>query len=210
VRARPRLLILLLACACAAAGCGATRTSDAVLALDLARTRQAGTGPAYRPPPIGNRAVASGQPVGPFLCNRTEGHLYGAHIELFAWNRGIVVPAGIGIAPPRRRRGPYVIGGRCSYPLRTTDPTGIIEIDGERLASPPTVGQLFVLWGEPLSPSRLGAFRAGRGPGVVAFVNGRRRRGNPAAIPLHRHVQIVLEVGPLVAPHPTYLFPPGL
>jgi hypothetical protein len=48
----------------------------------------------------------------------------------------------------------------------------------------------------------LSATRAGpaRGP-VVAFVDGKRWRGNPRSIPLKAHAQIQLDVGrPLVAP----------
>jgi hypothetical protein len=48
----------------------------------------------------------------------------------------------------------------------------------------------------------LSATRAGpaRGP-VVAFVDGKRWRGNPRSIPLKAHAQIQLDVGrPLVPP----------
>src|SRR5205807_920642 len=70
----------------------------------------------------------------------------------------------------------------------------------------PTVGRLFVLWGRPLSPTRLAGF-AGR---VLAFVGGRRWTGDPRALPLSRHAQIVLELGPRIPPHAAYLFPGGL
>ena len=45
---------------------------------------------------------------------------------------------------------------------------------------------------------------------VVAFVDGRRWNGDPRAIPLRRHAQIELELGPLVPPHAAYLFPGSL
>jgi hypothetical protein len=41
-------------------------------------------------------------------------------------------------------------------------------------------------------------------------VGGRPWRGDPNAIPLTRHAQIVLEIGPYIPPHRTYLFRPGL
>jgi hypothetical protein len=42
------------------------------------------------------------------------------------------------------------------------------------------------------------------------FVGGRERRGPPGEVPLTRHAEIVLEVGPHVPPHPAYHFPPGV
>jgi hypothetical protein len=60
--------------------------------------------------------------------------------------------------------------------------------------------------GHALSPRRIAGFR-GR---VLAFVGGKRWRGDPREILLTRHAQIVLEGGGYVPPHPPYLFPPGL
>jgi hypothetical protein len=182
----------------------------AAMAVDLARTRPLGTGSAFRPAAIGNPLAVGGAPVAGLRCSTPSGRSYGTHIELFASDRGIAVPAGIGIAPPQRRHGAVVVGGRCSYPLRTTDPTGVIEVDRPGLAGEPTVGKLFQIWGQPLSPRRLASFRAEAGAGVVAFVDGRPWRRDPRAIPLRRHAQIVLELGPRVTPHPSYTFPPGL
>jgi hypothetical protein len=62
---------------------------------------------------------------------------------------------------------------------------------------------VFALWGQPLGPRRAAGFR-GR---VRAYVNGRRVDGPAAAIPLGRHDQIVLQVGPYVPPHASYAFP---
>ena len=189
----------------AISGCGASPT-----AIDLARTRPLGRGPAFRPPALGNRAVAVAAPVGTLRCAGRGGTRYGAHVELFAQDRGVAVSAGIGIAPPQIRRGPFVQGGRCSYPLRTTAPTGVVEVDQRARSGTATVGALFALWGQPLSARRLGGFDAARGSAVLAFVDGRRWEGDPRSIPLRRHAQIVLEVGPRVEPHPAYAFPPGL
>jgi hypothetical protein len=126
---------------------------------------------------------------------------------LFAGGQVVGVPAGIGIAPPQRRAGARVTEGRCSYPLRSTEPTGVIEVAAASV--PPRLGDLFAVWGQPLSRARLAGFRAGPG-GVRAYVNGRRALGDPRRLALSRHVQIVLEVGAFVAPHPLYRFPPGL
>src|SRR5437660_4016503 len=110
-----------------AAGCASRPPRDdgsSAIAIDLARTRPLGTGAEFRPPPVANPAVAAAAPVGRLRCGPAPRSSYGAHIELFALGRGIALPAGIGIAPPQRRAGAVVTGGRCAYPLRTVDPTG--------------------------------------------------------------------------------------
>ena len=167
-----------------------------MLALDLAMTRPLGAGPRFRPPPLGNPAVLTGAAVGGWRCEQTPSTAYGAHVELFAQNREVQVPGGIGIAPPQRRQGVFVLGGRCGYRLTTADPTGVVRVvSGSGPA--PTVGQLFALWGQPLSPTRLAGFS---GP-VLAYVGGRRWSRDPRAIPLSRHAQIVLELAAPVRPH---------
>jgi hypothetical protein len=209
----PRLRLATFALvALAATGCASRSHRDAgaaAMAIDLARTRPLGSGPEFRPPPVGNPAVALGAPVGRLRCGPGPHSSYGAHIELFALNRGIAVPAGIGVAPPQHRAGAVVTGGRCAYPLRTVDPTGVVEVDST-IARAPSVGELFELWGQPLSYDRLGRIAAPPGASVAAFVDGHRWSGDPRAIPLRRHVQIVLELGPPVEPHPSYTFPPTL
>jgi hypothetical protein len=147
-----------------------------------------GPGPRYQPV-AANPAVLDGGPVGGMRC--ANGTRFSVHVELFAHRKVIVVPPGIGVA----RSG-------CSYPLRTTTPTGVVDV----LATGRfTLGDLFTVWGRRLDGSRLVSFR-GR---VSVFVGGRRRTGDPRRILLTRHAQIVLEVGGYVAPHPSFLFPKG-
>jgi hypothetical protein len=177
------------------------------MALDWSRTGPPGRSPAYRPAPYGT-LVAAARPLGQMVCGGAGPRPYGVHVELFAAGRVVVVPAGIGLAPPQRRAGAVVVSGRCSYPLRTIEPTGVIEVDGG--VSPPTVGDLFALWGQPLDAHRLAGFRAPPGNTVSAYVDGRRWSGSPRGIPLRRHVVVVLEVDSHVAPHPSYAFAPGL
>jgi hypothetical protein len=165
------------------------------------RAPSLGPGPRYRPPALGAR-TARALPVRGLRCERQGSVLYGIHLELFAAKRVVLIPPGIGIAPPHSREGAEVRGGRCSYPLRTHEPTGVVSVAASGL----TLGDLFDVWGQPLSRKRMAGFR-GR---VRAFVGGRRWDGAPQAIPLGHHAQIVLEVGGHVPPHRTYLFPPGL
>jgi hypothetical protein len=161
-----------------------------------------GRGPRYRPPAL-NVRVALASSIGGLACRAGGAQRYGAHVELFSRRRVIAIPAGIGVAPPQRRDGAYVRGGRCSYPLRTVEPTGVIE-----LTSGPTrtLGDFFAVWGQPVSTARLLSFR---GP-VLAFVDGRAWTGDPRTIPLGRHAQIVLEVGGALPPHRVYRFAQGL
>lgn len=189
-----------VAVAVAVAGCGhhvAARPKPALV------PRALGRGPAYRPP-----IRAS-----PKTCSPVRGARYGAHLELFAYRRVVLVPAGIGVAPPLRTDGPYVRAGACYAAAITREPTGVIEVapaahaGGSSVAAVPTLKALFALWGQPLEPTRLAGFAGQR---VSAFVGGARRSAPPASIRLTRHAEIVLEVGGYVAPHIAYRFPPGL
>jgi hypothetical protein len=191
------------------AGCGdepspsrATATTDE----QLPRPISVGPDARFQPPPTG-RAVAARRSVGPLRCTKQRLDRFGVHLEIFARQRVVVIPAGIGVAPPFVREGAYVRGGRCSYPVRTLEPTGLIEVaNGERSS----LGEFFRLWGQPLSSRRVAGFRSPRGERVLAFVDGRRWTGDPRAIPLDRHAVLVLEVGGYVPPHRTYEYPPGL
>ena len=157
-------------------------TTAAVLVAALAGAVGCDSRPAELAPRVGRLDCVAG---------RTPTHW--AHIELFVRGRVVLLPAGVGIAPPVRQDGAYVRGGRCRYPVWTDEPTGLIAVTGDR-----RLRDLAALW-TPLLAGR-----------VRAFVGGRRWRGDPGAIPLRRHAQIVLESGrPLVAPHATYRFPAG-
>jgi len=147
-------------------------------------------------------AVKAGRPVGDLVCARTSPIRFRVHLELFARKLVLLVPAGIGVAPPHARNGAYVTSGRCLYPLRTREPTGVIEVAASRAVS---LGDVFRVWGQPIGPRRIAGFRSASP--VLAFVNGRRVHGDPREIPLRRHDEIVLEIGGYVVPHTSYLFP---
>ena len=147
-----------------------------------------GVGPRYHPS-AANAAVAAGRPIGGLTC--ANGRRFAVHLELFANRQVIIVPPRIGIA----RSG-------CRYPLSTDTPTGVVDVLAARRF---TLGDLFRIWGRRLSAKHLLSFR-GR---VSVYVNGRKRTGDPGTLPLHRHDEIVVEVGRYVAPHTSYLFPKG-
>jgi hypothetical protein len=188
-------LVIAAVCGCGDKGGSPTRLPQSAPSV--------GPTARHRPPPLSARA-ARGKPIGGLRCRRAGVARYGAHLELFAARRVVLIPPGIGIAPPRRRTGAYVRGGRCSYALRTREPTGLIEV--QRGPPAKTLGQLFAVWGQPLTRNAMAGFR-GR---VHAYVDGGAWPRDPGAIPLRRHAQIVLEVGGYVRPHASYRFPPGL
>lgn len=145
-----------------------------------------GAGPKFRPP-------AATHPSG-LRCTR-GGTRYGVHLELFARNRVVIVPAGIGVRP------------RCAYPMRTRWPIGVIEV---RAGNRFTLGRFFRLWGQPLSLTRLAGFRTTRANPVRAYIDGRRWKGRIERVPFRRHANVVLELGRYIPPKKLFLFPRGL
>jgi hypothetical protein len=108
------------------------------------------------------------------------------HLELFANRRVAIVPARVGV------------GSHCRARLWTLDPTGVVHF--ERWA---TLGDLFGVWGQALSRTRLLGFRGA----VRAYVNGAAWSGNPRRLPSRDGDEVVLEVGGFVPPHRSYRFP---
>lgn len=163
----------------------------------LLQARPIGRGPDFHLP-------ATGPVIGP--CRPQLGRRTGVHLEVFAENRVVLLPAGIGTQPPLRFSSGRIAQARCYGDLVTLDPTGVVLL---RPGTSATLATVFRSWGQPLSSSRVAAFRAPAGSRVEVFVNGRRWSGAPEAVPLRRHAEIVVEVGPYVPPHRSYTFPPG-
>jgi hypothetical protein len=183
-----RVLAALVAVALCAGCGGSSSPGEAPVGGPPIVTRPIGVGPAFRLPALCARARRALPTVG-LRC--TAGPLAGpivAHLEIFAHRETLVIPAGIG-----------AVAGRCRYPLRTRDPTGLVTASRPGL----TLGDLFAIWGQPFSRRRFASFR---GP-VEAFVDGRRVRDNIADISISHHAQIVLEISGYVPPHAHYVFP---
>jgi len=162
----------------------------------LAKARPIGA-PARFHPPTPNRLVPG--------CAAGLGARDAAHVELFAADRVVLMPAGIGTQGPRRFFAGRVARAACYGHVVTLEPTGIVLVRRGKRAR---LGDLFRVWGLPLTRGRLGSFPAGAG-GVRVYVNGRRLGVDPRSVPLTRHAQIVLEVGPPVPPHSSFTFPRG-
>jgi hypothetical protein len=151
--------------------------------------------------PIGVEARFHPPAVGPIKsCRRRLGRRYAAHVEVFAAGRVVLVAAGIGTGRPVRKVAGRIVDARCFGSLVTIDPTGLVLI---RRGTAATLGDLFDAWGQPLSGSRVAGFS---GP-VRAYVAGRRWSWAVLAVPLRRHAEVVVEVGPYVPPHAAYTFP---
>jgi hypothetical protein len=185
-------LIVLALCT----GCGETVVAPepgidpAVAAREGLLPTAIGNGPEFLPEP---------RTLGPCAAGPIQGR-YRAHVELFGRRHAVVIPAGIGLREPFEREHHRIVDAACRAPARTLDPAGVIDFDRPGL----TLGDVFAIWGKPLTRDRMADFR---GP-VSAFVGGRRVTGDPAAIPLRDGAQIVLQVGGYIPPHRSFLFPP--
>jgi hypothetical protein len=205
----PRLTILLLAVAVALSGCGgddkksssnpATTTSPAP-SSDPASLPGAQTGP----PPwtrgddqLQQRLQVLGLPALP--AEGTVVHIH-QHLDVYIEGKHLVVPAGIGI------------GETFISPLHTHDVSGVMHVESDRPRTF-TLGEFFGVWGVPLSSGQIGGLKAGGGKQVRAWVNGNRFSGDPSAIELASHQEIVVAYGTAAqTPKPvpsSFAFPPG-
>jgi hypothetical protein len=171
---------------------------ESALAALVRERRPIGRGARFHPPVTG--------PV-PGPCRPRLGVRFAVHVELFAADRVVLLPEGIGTRAPLRRSAGRVASARCYGAMVTLEPTGVVLV---RPGSALRLTALFRAWGQPLSRRRLLSFDAAPGAGVAVYVDGRRWRGTPGSVALTRHAEIVLEVGPPVAPHSAYTFPPGV
>jgi hypothetical protein len=110
------------------------------------------------------------------------------HLELFANGFAIVIPARIGVR-----------SARCRAHEWTDTPTGVVHFDRSA-----RLGDVFAVWGMPLGPRRLLSFHGA----VRVYRNGLRVRGDPAGLALRDGDELVLETGPFIPPHRSFLFPP--
>jgi hypothetical protein len=190
-----RVIVIGLA-ASALAGCGSGAPSDpGAIPRDLQlQARPIGRGPGFHLP-------ARGPVLAP--CRVRLGARAGVHVEVFAENRVVLIPAGIGTRPPLRFFSGRISGARCYGALVTLEPTGVVLV---RPGTSLTLAALFRSWGQPLTATRVAAFS---GPRVTVYVDGRKWTGRAGGVPLRRHAEIVVEVGTYVPPHRAYTFPPG-
>ncbi|HEY4412713.1 MAG TPA: hypothetical protein VGN06_06930 [Gaiellaceae bacterium] len=140
------------------------------------------------PTPIGVGPLYQPRPAMHAPCAVAGAAPKRVHLELFANGFAIVIPARVGVR-----------SARCRAHEWTTTPTGVVHFD-----RPARLGDLFSVWGMPLGRARLLSFHGT----VSLFRNGLRVRGDPRSLPLSDGDEIVLETGPFIPPHRSFLFPP--
>jgi hypothetical protein len=145
------------------------------------------------------RLDAIGLPA--LLAEGTVLHIH-QHLDLFVDGKRVTVPAGIGIDP----------GQQFISPLHTHDASGVLHVESDTPKTF-TLGQVFGVWGVPLSKTLLGGMQAGGGKQIRTWVNGKPIAGDPSKIDLASHQEIVLAYGTaaqMPKPLPSrYSFPAG-
>jgi hypothetical protein len=201
-RGWPGVAVAAAAVVVSLGGCGGSHPAGAATRTTvpgslLAEARPIGRGPRFHPPATG---------LVPRPCQQHLGPRFGVHVEVFAADRVVLLPAGIGVRGPKRLLDGRVTSARCFGSLVTLDPTGLVLV---RAGHDPPLRELFKAWGEPLSRHNLVGFASRARRAVRGFVDGHRWLGVLGDIPMRPHAEIVVETGPEVPPHHSYTFPKG-
>lgn len=125
-----------------------------------------------------------------------------SHIDIRVNGRSVPVAANIGIDPKT---------GAMSE-LHTHDTSGLVHVESGAKDDRYVLGQLFTEWGVRLDATHLGGLTAGGGRTLVAYVDGKRYRGDPARIELLGRRDIALLYGTAARqqnPPASYKFGPG-
>jgi hypothetical protein len=128
-------------------------------------------------------------------CDAMEGNRVHIHQHLLLLDHGkpVPIPADVGQVPARG----------CLYWLHTHTPDGVIHIESPQ-ARTFTLAEFFAVWGQPVSRTRVASMRAAKGTTFKVWVNGTPYSGDPGAIPLLAHSDIVIEAGPPFSPPPKF------
>lgn len=181
-------LVIAAAAALALAGCDGPAHSGTPETSTTAPPSGASSQPA---PPVTDwglpaDASAAARAAGlPMLGKEEFAVHYHAHLDVLVAGQPVPVPAGIGIDGAR-----HLIA-----PLHTHDGTGVVHIESATDV-PFTLGQLFTEWGQPLRSDQVGPVALGGGTVLRVYRNGQAVTGDPAALRLAGHDEIVVWVGP--------------
>ncbi len=161
-----------------------------LVALAAARSSEA-----QRAAPRAASAAPQGETVAGIACDAMEGSRMHTHQHLVLIDRGkqVPIPADVGQRPDRN----------CLYWVHTHTPDGIIHIESPQPRTF-TLGDFFTIWGQPLDRAQAATMHAGKGGALKIWVNGKPYAGDPRAIPLLPHVDIVIEAGPPFVPPPKF------
>jgi hypothetical protein len=137
--------------------------------------------------PSSARAQLTPAPIAGISCDRMEGNRLHIHQHLTILDRGKETPI------------PFNVGQRplssCLYWVHTHTPDGIIHIEAPKDRAF-TLGDFFQVWGQPLSKTEAATARAPKGSALKVWVDGKVYTGDPTAIKLAAHTDIVIEAGP--------------
>jgi hypothetical protein len=147
----------------------------------------------------------TGQPIDGISCSSQEQVAFHHHVHLVIFVNGQPrsVPYGVGMAGQLQTEntssGTFVNGASgCFYWLHVHAQDGVVHIESP-VARTFYLGQVFALWGQPLSSTQVGPEKGN----VTATINGQPWTGDLNQIPLNEHNQIVLNVGtPVITPTP--------
>ncbi|SEP74423.1 hypothetical protein [Microlunatus flavus] len=182
-----RRRVLLVVVAALAVVALVVAVSQASTALPRVPAAYAGGGerlppwPAPADPAVGVRAA--GLDAAP-----SEGVVqhFHVHLDVLVDGRPVPVPANLGIDVQRQ----------LYAELHTHADSGVVHAEAADPDTAFTLGQLFVEWGVRLDERHLGGLQSGGGKRLWAFVDGRPLDGDPAALRLVDHQEIVLAFGP--------------
>jgi hypothetical protein len=131
--------------------------------------------------------VPAGETIGGISCDAQEGQRIHIHQHLVIIDHGKTVDIPPRVGQPTAKR--------CIYWLHTHTPDGIIHIEAPKDRSF-TLGDFFMVWGQPLTRSTVARARAAKRESLRVWVNGKRYSGDPRSVPLTAHADIVIQVGP--------------
>ncbi|GAC1312766.1 MAG: hypothetical protein NVSMB21_23640 [Vulcanimicrobiaceae bacterium] len=145
------------------------------------------------PPRAATAAMADGKPVAGIRCDTAEGAVFHIHqhVTILERGRALAIPDDIG----------RPLAASCLYWLHTHSADGLVHVEAPKFRTF-TLGNLFDIWGEPLSATAVASARIR--PGALrVYVGGRPYKGDPRKIELSQHTDITLEAGaPYVKPTP--------
>ncbi|HEU4843369.1 MAG TPA: hypothetical protein VFT05_03810 [Burkholderiaceae bacterium] len=198
---------LLLAGALSACGGGGGATPSAATVTTPVAAYQLATSPTLLQPgitvgtpnwPDGSTASGgNGVSVAGVNCLVSEDYHIHAHLTILRDGNALAIPAHIGLQG-------------CAYELHTHDQSGVIHIETSS-ARKFTLGQLFAVWGQPLSRSNVAGIS---GQAVNVFYNDGDTvlewTGEIGDLELAGHRSIVIQLGAVQHTLPAYRWDAGL
>jgi hypothetical protein len=153
----------------------------------------------------------TGQRVDGISCGPFAGtyHIH-SHLSLLVNGVRIAIPDTIGMKNPGAEVNGFTTNASCFYAIHTHDADGYIHVENAAPANF-TLGNLFDIWGRPLSTFDVAGFTgsvrvfvAQAPPHNAIASNYIERTGDPRVIVFSSHEEIAVEVGP------TFVTPPKL